>query len=234
MEYPYPVANNVFLNIENALVDEIVTKDGFKLYLAPEWNFEQNVCVSGTVSSVPLWFKGDISVGDMVAFSYHVVSDRAFPNTSDWFVPVSEGGQYVKIWSNGKGEKLRMMAHHGKISLVWTGTYFDSKGRFQHGTQGSESEVERWLHSNFKFGNCEGFVYKNKISVGGKDYWKCAYTNIFAKKAGDQIISIGDRIICEIIDISARDIVKKVKGIKLPDQSVKLRYYDRGRVISGA
>lgn len=233
---PYPIKNNVFLEIDKALVDEITTSSGFKLYLAPEWNFESNVTVCGRIYSLPkkrsTW---TVSIGDEVAFSYHVISNREFPNTSDFFVPISEGGQYIKIWQNAKGEKLRMMAHKGAISVFWTGVFFDKNGIFhqEKSTQGTEEQVERWMQTNFKFGNCDRFTYRNLIGIDDKEYWKCGYENIFAKKVGNDVIAVGDRIICEFIEIPIEQRIKEIKGIKLPEKEVAVRLYDRAKVLSG-
>jgi len=231
--YPYPIQDKVFLSIDKALVDEISTDSGFKLYLAPEWNFEHNATVSGKVSVLPKNFSKDLKEGDEVAFSYHVIANRTFPDTSDFYVPVSEGSTYIRVWQNHKGEKVRMVAHQGAIAIFWTGTYFDSLGRFQYGTQGTEEQVERWLHTNFKFGNCEHFIYKNLLTIDNKDYWKCSYENVFAKKVGDEIVSIGNRVICEILDVPIPKRMLKERGMHLPDASVQMRFYDRGKVVSG-
>lgn len=235
MSNPVPIGGNFLLSIDKALVDEISTESGFKLYLAPEYNFETNVSVAGKVAVLPKNAKGDLKEGDEVVFSYHVVSNRSFPNTSELFVPISEGGKYIKIWMNGKGEKLRMMAHQGAISIFWTGTFFDKNGQFvqEKSFQGTEEQVERWAHTNFKFGDCENFTYKNLFTINEKDYWKCSYENIFAKKVGDEIVSIGDRVICEIMDVPVSEKELKKAGILIPASKVKLRYYDRGKVISG-
>lgn len=230
---PVPIKDKILLSIDKTLVDEISTDSGFKLYLAPEWNFEQNVSVSAKVSVLPKNFNKDLKEGDEVAMSYSVIANRTFPEHSEFFVLVSEGSPYIKIWQNHKGEKVRMIAHQGAIAMFWTGTYFDKNGLFQYGTQGTESEVERWLNTNFKFGNCEHFVYKNLLTVDNKDYWKCPYENIFAKKVNDEIVSISDRVICDIIDIPVPKRMLKEKGIHIPDSSVQMRFYDRGKVISG-
>lgn len=232
---PIPIKENFFLQIEKSLVDEIVTKNGFKLYLAPEYNFEENVTVTGKVAVCPLGLESIIKEGDEVAFSYAVVSDRAFPNTSDHFVAVSEGGQWVKIFMNGKGEKIRMMAHKGVISVFWTGTFFDANGRFvqELSYQGTEDQVERWATQNFKFGDCDSFKFRNKILVDGKEYWKCSLSNIFAKKEKGKIISVGDRVICKMVDIPVDKQLLKMNNIHLPNSSVQVRFYDRGKVVSG-
>lgn len=234
MANPVPVGQNVLLEIGQTLIDEIVTDSGFKMYLAPEFNFEENSTISGKVSVLPPNYKGELKVGDEVAFSYKVVSDRIFPNKSDHFVPIADDmNDACRIWYNHKGEKLRMMAHQGAISIFWVGTYFDKNGVFQYGTQGTESEVERWLHTNFKFGNCENFIFKHKFTVDGKDYWKCSIENIFAKKVGDEIIPLSDRIICKMIDIPMDQRQLKEAGIDLPDSMVQVRLYDRAVCMGG-
>lgn len=229
---PRPLRNSVFLQVENALIEEITTESGFKLFLAPEYNLEHNVTVCAKVAELPTKLKANLSVGDEVAFSYTVISDRAFPDTVQYFVPVAEGS-HIKIWMNGKGEKVRMLAKPGVISLIWTGTYFDSKGQFQHGAQGTEREIDRWLHKNFSFGKPENFIYKNKITLNDKDYWKCSLENIFAKKVGDEIVSVSDRVICTPIDIPVDEQIREISGIHLPEGNIEMRLYDRATVVSG-
>ena len=230
---PIPIRKNVFLKIDKALVDEITTESGFKLYLAPEYNFETNATVTGTVENVPRGLSG-VSKGDKVAFSYHVISNREFPNTSDFFVPISEGSDHLKIWQNSKGEKLRMRAHQGAISLFWVAVFFDSRGQFvqEKSMQGTEEQVERWLHTNFKFGNCEKFNYRNLLSIGGQEYWKCNYENIFAKKVKGHVVTVGDRVICKFIEIPIEQRIHEIQGIKLPEKNVAIRLTDRAEVIS--
>jgi co-chaperonin GroES (HSP10) len=229
-----PLSNNVLLHIEQTLLDTITTESGFKLYLIPEYNFEQNSTITGTIYNLPKDYDGDLNIGDEVAFSYKVVSDRTFPNTADFFVPVADDmNGYVRMWANHKGERLRMMAHEGAISIFWVGTYFDKNGNFQYGTQGTESQVERWMHNNFKFGNCENFIFKNRITIDDTHYWKCSIENIFAKKQGDEIISTGDRIICNHIDVPIDARILRESGIDLPPSAVQMRYYDRATVLNG-
>lgn len=231
--HPVPIRKSILLQIDKALVDSITTDDGFSMYLAPEYNYEQNVTVSGTVTSVSADSIG-VSEGDEVAFSYHIISNREFPNTSDFFVPIAQGGS-LRLWQNARGEKLRMMGHQGAISVFWTGVFFNSRGQFEpeKSIKGTESEVERWMHSNFKFGNCEGFSFRNLFNIGGQEYWKCSHENIFAKKVDDEIIAVGDRVICKFIEIPIPQRIKEIKGIKLPDKDVKVRLYDRAEIVSG-
>jgi len=230
---PKPLNGNVFLKIEKELFDTITTESGFELSLVPEYNFENNATVSGELSSLPNSYKGNLSVSDLVAFSYSVISHRSFPNTAEHFVPVSDGGEQLMVWMNSKGESIRKFGgHKGAISTIWTATYFDKKGLFQHGCQGTEHDVDRWL-AQFKFGNAQGFTYKNLIELDGIKYWKCKDANVFAKKVGDEIQAVGDRVICQIIDIEIDKQQLKVRGIDIPGQSVQMRFYDRAVVISG-
>lgn len=234
MPTPVPLNGFVLIEIEQTLIDTITTDSGFKLYLAPEFNYEENVSITGKIAVLPRNYKGELSVGSEIAFSYKVVSDRIFPSKSDHFVPIADDmNNACRIWYNHKGEKLRMMAHQGAISIFWVGTYFDKNGVFQYGTQGDESHVERWMHNNFKFGNCENFIFKHKFTVDNKDYWKCSIENIFAKKEGDEIISLGDRLICKSIDIPIDQRQLKEAGIDLPQSMVQVRLYDRAVVMSG-
>ena len=232
---PVPIRNNVLLTVDKTLIDEISTESGFKLYLAPEFNFEENATVTGCVSALPANYFGNLSIGNEVAFSYHIVSDREFPNTSDYFVPISEPNGHLRIWQNGRGEKLRMRAHQGAISIFWVGIFFDSRGQFdpEKSTQGTEEQVERWMHTNFKFGNCEKFIFKHKLSLNDKEYWKCKTENIFAKKTENGIEAVGDRIICQFIEIPVDRRITEIKGIQLPDTKVAMRLYDRAIVVSG-
>lgn len=232
---PVPIKNKILLRVDRKLIDEIVTDSGFKLYLAPEYNFEDNATVTGVVSALPQNFSGNIAVGDSVAFSYHTISDREFPNTANYFVPICEPNGSLRLYQNGRGEKLRMMAHQGAISVFWTGVYFNSRGQFEpeKSTQGTEEQVERWVHSNFQFGNCEKFLHKNLLTINNEEYWKCGFENIFAKKVGDEIIAVGDRVLCEFIDIPIERRISHIKGIKLPDTKVEIRLMDRAKVISG-
>ena len=231
---PTPIRNNVFLKIDKALIDEITSESGFKLYLAPEYNYEQNVTCVGTVAGIPKQSTWNIKNGDQVAFSYAVISNRDFPNTSDFFVPLAQA-ESCRIWQNAKGEKLRMTAHQGAISIFWTGVFFDTKGQFvqEKSIRGTEEEVERWMHSNFKFGDCEKFTFRNLVSVGGEEYWKCSIDNIFAKKQKDNIIAVGDRVICKFIEIPLEQQLSQMNGFHIPKKDIKVRLYDRGEIVSG-
>lgn len=223
----------MLLHIDQALIDEISTESGFKLYLAPEWNFEMNVSVTGKIAELPRNNSKNLKIGDEVAFSYRVISDRDFPNTADHFVEVSDGNPMIRVWYNKKGEMLRLMGvWQGAISQIWTATYFDTKGRFQNGCQGTEKEIGRWI-SQFKFGNADGFVYKNQIHYGDKTYWKCPMVDVFAKKVGDEIEAVGDRVICLPIEIPLDKRIKEFNGIKLPEGDIQVRLYDRAVCISG-
>lgn len=232
---PVPIRNTVLLSVDKKLIDEITTESGFKLYLSPEYNFEENASVEGTVVSLPKNYIGNLAIGDNVVFSYHTISDREFPNTSELFIPISEPSSDLRIWQNGKGEKLRMRAHQGAIAVFWVGVYFDAQGRFdpEKSTRGTEDQVERWMHQNFKFGNCENFIHKNLLSLDNKEYWKCGFENIFAKKVGDEVVAVGDRVVCKFIDIPIERRLTQIKGIQLPDTKVAMRLYDRAVVLSG-
>jgi co-chaperonin GroES (HSP10) len=231
---PVPLQDNVFLSIEKTVIDEITTDSGFKLYLAPEWNFEWNVGIQGRIAVLPRNYQGELKVGDSVAFSYRVVSERELPNTSEYFTEISEGSNDIKIWVNGKGEKLQKIgAWHGAITRIWTGKYFSKKGQFELGCQGTERQVDQWLRKNFKFEKPETFTYTNLISLNGKDYWKCSIENVFAKKVGDELVALGDRLICEPIDIPISERVKEYNGIIIPEGAQQIRLYDRARLIAG-
>lgn len=230
---PIPLKDHVLLSIPKTVIDEISTSDGFKLYLAPEWNFEWNVGISGNIARLPRNYHGPLREGDEVCFSYRVVSERELPSTSEYFSEISEGSPYIRIWMNGKGEKLRKLgAHKGAITLIWTGTFFDKRGQFQHGCQGTEAEVDRWL-TQWRFEKPETFTYTNLISIDGVDYWKCPIENVFAKREDGELVALSDRLICEPIEIPVGERMFEERGIKLPEGSVAVRLYDRAMLVAG-
>lgn len=231
---PTPLKNYVLLQIDRPIIDEITSSSGFKLYLAPEWNFEWNTGIEGRIASLPRNYDGPLKINDQVTFSYRVVSERELPNTSQYFTEVSEGSNDIKLWANGKGEKLQKIgAWHGAITRIWTGKLFNKKGQFEVGCQGTERQVDKWLRKNFKFDKPETFTYTNLISLDGVDYWKCSLDNVFAKIVDGEIIPVSDRLICEPIEIPVDQRILEERGIKLPDSSVAMRLYDRARLVAG-
>lgn len=231
---PVPLADNVFLSIPKTVIDEITTDSGFKLYLAPEWNFEWNVGIVGKIAALPRNYQGPLKINDEVAFSYRVVSERELPNTSSYFVEVSEGSNDIKVWANGKGEKLQKIgAWHGAITRIWTGKLFNKKGQFEVGCQGTERQVDQWLRKNFKFEKPETFTYTNLITLDGVDYWKCSLENVFAKIENGKLIPVSDRLICEPIEIPVDKRILEEKGILKPASAVAMRLYDRARLVAG-
>jgi co-chaperonin GroES (HSP10) len=234
MSHPVPLKDHVFLSIDRTVIDEITTSDGFKLYLAPEWNFEWNVGIQGKIAALPRNYQGELNIGDSVAFSYRVVSERELPNTSEYFTEISEGSNDIKIWVNGKGEKLQKLgAWHGAITRIWTGKLFDKRGQFEVGCVGTERQVDKWLRKNFKFEKPETFTYTNLITLDGVDYWKCSLENVFAKLVDGKLVPVSDRLICEPIEIPVESRVLQEKGILKPDSAVAMRLYDRARLVAG-
>lgn len=234
--------NSVFLSMEKPLQDEILLGNGLKLFLAAEYNRSWNATVTAKIAALPIDPTGEnkeisekLNVGDEIAFSYQVVDDVTFGKSGDYFMPTIEENPYVQRFVNSKDEVLsvtKLPPVFGKFTPIWVGLLLDRYGERIDGTQGNEREVKRWL-SQFTFSGIQDYKFKNLLEVDGVDYWKCDYKYIFAKKQGDEIIALGDRIILEPIEESVKERFEIAEGIKLPYQTVKIRYMDRGKVVSG-
>jgi len=234
-----PIKSTVFLKLDKALQDEIITEGGIKFYLSPEYNPEWNATVTGKIKNLPKLVEqknkhilSQLNIEDEVCFSYSVVADRKFGSTGALFQQVTEDNPYRKEFKNGVGEKIMAVAVNGKISKIWIGTYHDKYGQFVHGFQGTENQLEKWL-SQFQFGKNQKMTYKNLLSYQAESFWKVDFANIFAKKKGKNIVALGDRVICKPVEKEVSREFLKLNGIDIPASSVKLRYYDRATVVSG-
>lgn len=223
--------NKVLLCLDRALNDEIITEGGLKLYLDPTWDVHWNATVTGVVKGIPAHSNLNLKIDDVVAFSYRVIADRAC-NKKDYFQPIFAPLPHLKRFMNGNGDKITFMAIPGVISKIYVCTLVDKRNDLVDGLQGDEHDAERWL-AQFNFSNVQDMRFNNLFDINGKDYWSSDIEDIFAKKVKGQIVSIGDRVICEPIDVDVKDRIELLNGIVLPQKSVKIRYYDRAKVVAG-
>lgn len=228
--------SRVLLKLSKPLQDEIVTDSGLKFYLDPTYNKNWQATVTATIAALPTKVNpkhkaiaDNLKVGDEVCISYMVVSDLDFGSDSKNFMPVTEGNDLMREWINGYGEKLRVYALPGKISKIWVGLYQDKGNQLISGVQGTESEMNRWL-AQFSIGKTDVYSFNNFFEYGGEDYWKCDLDDIFAKKVDGHIVAVGDRVIMKPVE---EEVPAEVKNSLGYDGDVKVRYQDRGRLISG-
>ena len=226
--------DKVLLSMDKPMVDEILLNGGIKLFIDPSFNPEFNVTVEGIVEVKPKKAT-KINVGDKVCFSYRVVSDTDVKKSSERFMPTVEESPYVKKFIDGNDRKLSVIAMpavFGKFNKIWVGLLVDKFGNRVDGIQGNESEVERWM-AQFDFAGVQDLKFNNLMELSGKDYWKTELDEIFAKQVGDSIEAVGDRVIMTPVDIDVKTRIEILNGITLPNSSVKVRYFDRGVVVSG-
>ena len=228
--------NHIFLNLEKPIQDTIKLGD-LELYLDGSYRPEWNATVVGEVYSLPKNPKGTdgkvvskLKEGDKVLFDYSVVAERKFESDGDYFTEITKDSPYYQKFKNGKGESLLIVAMPGKISHIWVGTYHDKRGNFIDGCQGAEHNISRWK-AQFNFGNTQSFFFKNLVDTGSKDVWKADYRDIFAKVENDELITVGNRIILEPIDIDLPQDVIKEMGV-VDTINAKVRLGDRAKVLS--
>ena len=235
--------NNVLLTLDRALQDEILIEGGLKLYLDPTYQVEWHSTVTGIVAGIPKHPTGlckdvceKLRIGDEIAFSYRVVSDRRYPKVEDYFSPMFEPLPERKEFRNSKGDSIKVVAMpavHGKFNKIWVGFLTDRLGNHIDGCQGNEHEVDNWL-SKFKFSGVQDMYFNNLLNVKKNEYWRCAFTEILAKKdSKGRIKAINDRVICEPIEEDKKYLWEIENGISLPYQDLKIRYVDRAKLISG-
>lgn len=218
--------------------DELVTDSGLKFYIDPTYRKEWQSSVTAVVAALPLKASKEdrkilsqIKVGDEVAISYRVVADFHYQGDGDRFMEASEGSPYMKLYCNGKGERIEVMAmsRPGSGKVTWVGMYLNKYSDLVNGAQGTESEVERW-QSQFKFGKTDLYTFNNLISFEGKDYWKCDPSDIYAVRRKGKLISVGNRVIGKPIDeIIPAHILQHIQH----PGDVKVRYQDRFVAITG-
>jgi len=231
--------NTPFLKLDKALQDEVLLNNGQKLYIAAEWDIENNATVVGEVAYLPKVAKGEdrnvlsqLEVGDTVAFSYSVCSQTSFNDATENFIETSEGSDYLKMFQNGKGDKIRVTALPGNIANIWIGTLNNKRGELIDGVQGRETDVNRWL-MNFSWGDSSQLTFKNFFDLNGEEVWKCDYRNFFCKKVDDKIVALGDWIVCEPVYMDKTTAYNLENGVSLPPMSVALMLTDRAIVVDG-
>lgn len=232
--------SQVLLKVAKSLCDEITTDSGVKLYLDPTYNKSQNVAVTATIAALPLkvnpkekYIYDQLKVGDEVAVSYQIVADLEFKGDGERFMQATEDNPHFKEFVNGKGEWIRCYAlpnHKGILKIQWVGVYQNKQRDVISGVQGTESELERWM-SQFEFGKTDIYSFNNYFEYDGKDYWKADLSQIFAKKVDGHLVSVGNRVIMKPIEEA---IPKEIANQLIKTTTdVKIRYQDRGRVITG-
>jgi co-chaperonin GroES (HSP10) len=228
--------NHIFLSLTKPIQDTIKVGD-LELYLDGSYRPEWNATVVGEIYGLPKNPKGDNSKvvsklknGDKVLFDYSVVAERKFESDGGSFTEITKDSPYYQKFTNGKGERLLIVAMPGKITHIWVGTLHDKRGNFVDGCQGSEHDLSRWK-SQFSFGETQKFLFKNLIDINDKDVWKADYRDIYAKIVKDELITVGDRVILEPIDENIpKDVIKQM-GI-VDTIEAKVRLGDRAKVLS--
>jgi co-chaperonin GroES (HSP10) len=227
--------NCYLLELNSAYIDKLKLSNGMELIFESRYgeNARWNVTTEAKVLHVPLGVK-DVQQGDEVCISYRVASKKIFPNNATQFYPakVSQDGSYQEYLTS-TGFHLRIIAFKTTSNFKqWTGvlTY---NGQWVDGVQGSESDMERWK-AQFPFGNKTKFIYSNLVEVDGAFYWKAGAEDILAKKEGDKIISISDRIICKPVETDVTQRYNIINGVHLPDKTLMQVHYGKGVVISNA
>lgn len=218
------------LDIPEPLMDEIILSGGLKLYQDTSYNAEWKVTASAFAKVIPASVKG-VSENDEVAISYFIVADRYLSNYDDNYFPVTEGNDFLEKYKNSKGFWLTK-AHIPNPINKWMCVLQDNKMDWVDGVEGTQGQVENWM-MQFHFGSNDYFTYTNLVQIGDKQYWKAEDFNIFAKKVGDEIIAISDRVICKPVAVDLTTLYNIQNGTILPPFSVVGMYTDRGEIISG-
>lgn len=229
----------VLLSISKPIQDEITTESGIKFYYDGSYNKNFAATVVATIADLPVnphpKYKkiiSQLSVGDDVAVSYRIVADFSFQGDSERFMQTTEDNPHLKEFVNGKGSWIKMYALPKRSGLpghIWVGVYTNSRMEMIDGIQGTEEELYRWM-SQFPFGKTDLYSFNNFFQFNGKDYWRADIDDIFAKKVKGHLVAIGDRIICKPVEdaVPEKYLIDAHKGLK-----VKVRYQDRGRILSG-
>jgi hypothetical protein len=214
------------------MMDEIILSGGLKLYMDTTFEAEWKVCGSGYAKVIPESVK-NVNENDEVAISYFIIADRIFPATDGSYFPVTEPNPHYEKYKNAKGNWITKLAFQlPRGGIKWMGMLQDNYMNLIDGAEGTQSQVERWL-SQFSFGADDNFTYANLIQIGDKSYWKADDFNIFAKKVGDEIVSISDRVICKPAQIDLTTQYNIQNGAIEAPWTVVGMYTERGEVISG-
>lgn len=230
----------VLLSIDKVMQDELITDSGIKFFYDPSFKKEWSVAVTAKIAALPSnpnpkhkAILDQLKVGDEVVMSYQVVASLDFSSDRDRFMEATEENPHTKEFYNGKGESIRMYAlpvRSGIAKAMWCAMYLNRRHDLIDGVQGSESEVARWM-AQFKFGKTDEYTFNNFFEFGGKDYWKCDATQIFAKKVKGHLVAVGNRVICRPIDEEIKnDMLIDSAGVK---ERVRIRRQDRAIVLTG-
>jgi hypothetical protein len=221
--------DNYLVSIENKYVEEINLSNGLKLFFDPSFHPEKNVTIEGKIAGLPRNNTLNLSVNDTVMFSYVVIAQRDFTNVGHVFHSLFEKyNDDFQRFGNGKGEFITIVAFEGVISKIYACCHLDSRGQLiGEGMQGSFSQMERWK-SQFTFESGGSYKYRNLIEIDGKELWLVKPEYVFGVKSGKKILSVGEKVILDVLDVPIpKDVVKEM-NIKAPDSSLSARYYDRG------
>lgn len=228
----------VLLKVDKAFQDEIITPGGLKLYLDGSYNKNFTVTVTARIAALPIKAQTTkeqqtldlLSIGDEVCISYLTIFDLNYASEGEAFMATSEGSDFIRTWVNGRGDKLEVVALPAlrKLNPTWVGVLKNVRNELIDGTQGSQSDVERWL-SQFQLGKTDNYTFSNLIVIDGQEYWKCDLSMIYAKKQGGNIISVGEKIICKPVEEKIPKYIKAQLS-KITDDT-KIRYQDRAKVI---
>lgn len=221
--------SNYLVSVENRYIEEVVTKSGIKLFTDPSYNPTQHTTVVGKICGVPLDNSLGLSMGDEIFFSYVVIGERNYASTGHIFHSLFEKhNERFQRYSNGKGEKLNVVAMPGIIGDIWVGTHTDERNNLISGCQGSESEVNRWK-AQFSFSGGD-FKYKNLIPTPDGDLWAVRPDLIFAQKKGKKLLPLGDRLILNPIQLAIPKEAQTDLGIQIPQSSLSVQLMDRAEL----
>ena len=231
--------SQVLLKIDKALQDELITDSGIKFFIDPSYKKEWQASVTATIVALPVKYTKEqgktldqLKVGDEVCISYRVVADFSFKGDGHRFMQITEDNPHQQEFMNGRGEMIRKYAlpkRSGLPGATWIGMLTDRFRQYVDRCQGTESEVDRWM-AQFSYGKTDDYTYNNFFSYNGEDYWKCSPEDIFAKKIGGKIVSIGNRIIGRYVEEPVPTDIASQLSI---NRDVKIRYQDRLRVLTG-
>lgn len=230
----------VLVAIDKEFQDEIITPGGLRLWLDGSYNKNFTATVTGKITALPITAKSEqdrkvlqqLSIGDEISFSYKVVSDIDYVSDGDQFMPITEGDDRHREWITGRGEKLfcYCIKNRKTWSDIWIAYYLNRYNQHVDGVQGDQETVERWL-SQFSMGKTDRYTHSNLFNLNGKNYWKCDIEEIFAKKVNGKPVSVSNRVICSPIEEPV-PLDVKIHLVALGEEA-KIRYYDRGEVVSG-
>jgi co-chaperonin GroES (HSP10) len=230
--------NKLLVKLNDAFSDEISLESGLKLYIDSSYNKEWNATVTGIVTHLPEHYDdqfadtmGQLEVGDEVAFSFRVVADFEYHSDSEHFMLVSpEESPFVRKYTNKKGDWISLRAIPSTFGHIWSAWLSDKRMNYIDGVQGSEEEIERWM-AQFSFGKTDAYYFRNRLFLNGADFWKVDFENVFAVKKKNRWLSLGEKVLCKPIEADVSKVVQLSAGIHIPDSAIKLRFYDRGRLI---